>query len=96
MTGRTIAVGGGARSEAYRQIIADATGRPVHTVDAPEGTARGAAIQAAAVVRGESIAVITEAWAPKITSVTEPAADRSDILHRYLRLADLQADGTRF
>lgn len=96
VTGRTIAVGGGARSEAYRQIIADATGRPVHTVDAPEGTARGAAIQAAAVVRGESIAVITEAWAPKITSVTEPAADRSDIWHRYLRLADLQADGTRF
>ncbi|WP_300266109.1 xylulokinase [Microbacterium sp.] len=96
VTGRTIAVGGGARSDAYRQIIADLTGRPVHTVDAPEGTARGAAIQAAAVVRGESVAAVAEAWAPTVTSVTEPVADRSDIWNRYLRLADLQADGTSF
>lgn len=96
VTGRTIAIGGGARSVAYRQIIADLTGRPVYTVDAPEGTARGAAIQAAAVVRGETVAAVTEAWAPEITSVTEPIVDRSDIWNRYLRLADLQADGESY
>lgn len=96
VTGRTIAIGGGARSQAYRQIVADLTGRAVHTVDAPEGTARGAAIQAAAVVRGETVAAVTAAWRPEVTSVTEPLADRSDIWDRYLRLADLQADGDRF
>lgn len=95
-TGRTIAIGGGARSHAYRQVIADVTGRAVHTVDAPEGTARGAAIQAAAVVRGETVAAVTAAWRPETTSVTEPLADRSDVWDRYLRLADLQADGGSF
>lgn len=96
VTGRTIAIGGGARSHAYRQIIADLTGRAVHTVDAPEGTARGAAIQAAAVVRGETVAAVTAAWRPEATSVTEPVADRGDIWDRYIRLADLQSDGERF
>ncbi|PRA79674.1 xylulokinase [Microbacterium sp. MYb66] len=96
VSGRTIAIGGGARSRAYRQIIADLTGRAVHTVDAPEGTARGAAIQAAAVVRGETVAAVTSAWRPEVTSVTEPRADRSDIWDRYIHLADVQADGDRF
>lgn len=96
VSGRTIAIGGGARSRAYRQIIADLTGRAVHTVDAPEGTARGAAIQAAAVVRGETVAAVTAAWRPEVTSVTEPRADRSDIWDRYIHLADVQADGDRF
>lgn len=92
-SGRTILVGGGARALAYRQVIADLTGRPVVTVDAPEGTARGAAIQAAAVVRGASVAEITREWAPAETSVTAPANDRTDIYDRYLRLAHLQDDG---
>ncbi|MCC2028319.1 xylulokinase [Microbacterium sp. YMB-B2] len=96
VSGHTIAIGGGARSLAYRQIIADMTGRAVHTVDAPEGTARGAAIQAAAVLRGETVADVTAQWRPEVTSVTEPAADRSDVWDRYIRVADLQADGDRF
>lgn len=95
-SGRTIATGGGARSPAYRQIIADFTGRLVITVDAPEATARGAAIQAAAVVRGETVADVTRAWAPKVTSVTEPVADRNDVWQRYLRLAELQAAGETY
>jgi xylulokinase len=95
-TGATIAIGGGARSLAYRQVIADLTQRPVHTVDAPEGTARGAAIQAAAVLRGATVAAVTAEWRPTVTSTTEPAADRTDVWDRYLQLADLQADGTRF
>ncbi|MFJ6549640.1 FGGY family carbohydrate kinase [Microbacterium sp. NPDC091676] len=96
VTGNTIAIGGGARSLAYRQVIADLTGRPVHTVDAPEGTARGAAVQAAAVWRGTTVAAVTAQWRPEITSVTAPAADRTDIADRYLELAELQADGRRF
>lgn len=96
VSGRTILIGGGARSEAYRQVIADLIGRPVVTVDAPEGTARGAAIQAAAVARGTSVAEVTRQWAPATTSTTHPAADRTDVWERYLRLADLQAAGEAF
>lgn len=89
-TGRTIAVGGGARAHAYRQVIADLTGRPVLTVDAPEGTARGAAIQAAAVARGQTVAELTTLWSPPVTSVVEPAEDRNDVWDRYLDIAGLQ------
>jgi xylulokinase len=96
VTGRTILIGGGARSDAYRQVIADLTGRPVHTVDAPEGTARGAAIQAAAVVRGESVAAVTGHWRPEVTTTTSPRADRTDVWERYERVAALQADGQVF
>ena len=46
---RLAVTGGGARSAAYRQLLADLTGRQVHLVDEPETAAAGAAIQAAAV-----------------------------------------------
>lgn len=95
-SGRTILIGGGARAQAYRQIIADLTGRPALTVNAPEGTARGAAIQGAAVVRGETVATVTREWTPPVTSTTEPVVDRNDIWQRYTRLADLQAAGESF
>ncbi|WP_309105114.1 xylulokinase [Microbacterium sp.] len=94
--GRTILLGGGARAEANRQIIADLTGRPAVMVDAPEGTARGAAIQAAAVARGLSVSEVTRDWAPAVTSTTEPRADRTGIWDRYERLADLQSAGESF
>ncbi len=45
---RFIAVGGGAHSSIWRQIIADVTGRPVYRADAPEASALGAGILAAA------------------------------------------------
>ena len=45
---RLLAVGGGARSRLWRQIIADVTGRPVYHADAPEASALGAGILAAA------------------------------------------------
>lgn len=96
VTGRTILIGGGARSEAYRQVIADLTGRPVLTVDAPEGTARGAAVQAAAVARGETTEALSREWAPAVTSQTDPKADRTPVWERYIRLADLQAHGQGF
>lgn len=96
VTGRTILVGGGARALPFRQIIADLTGRPTVTVDAPEGTARGAAIQAAAALRGQSVASITTEWRPAMTSSTEPAADRNDVWERYLDVSELQADGKSY
>ena len=45
---RFIAVGGGSRSDLWRGIIANVTGKPVYRADAPEATALGAAALAAA------------------------------------------------
>ena len=70
--GRVIAVGGGARSAAYTQILADTVGQPVLTADAPEATARGAAVQAAAVASGQPVTAVRDAWAPPTTGVAEP------------------------
>lgn len=94
--GRRIITGGGARSGAYRQILADLTQHPVLAVDAPEATARGAAIQASAVLHGETVESLSQAWEPPVRTVTEPQCDRQDIWDRYLSLAELQADGTTF
>jgi xylulokinase len=72
ITSRVLAVGGGARSTAYRQLIADRCGQPVLTVDAPEATARGAAIQAAAVLHGTSVSAMRDTWPPATQSTIEP------------------------
>src|SRR5699024_8140979 len=86
--GRVLAIGGAANSPAYRQILADFTGRTVLTVDAPEAVARGAAIQAAAIVKGTTVAEQTDSWLPAVVSSTTPRTDRSGLMHRYLELAD--------
>ncbi|MEV7422060.1 xylulokinase [Streptomyces sp. NPDC091212] len=70
--GRVIAVGGGARSAAYTQLLADIVGRPVLTADAAEATARGAAVQAAAVATGTPVVTVRAAWAPPTRVAAEP------------------------
>lgn len=71
--GRVLLVGGGARSAAYRQVVADLTGRCVHVPTSDEVVARGAAIQAAAVLTGRGLDDVVEAWDGGGSSVTEPA-----------------------
>lgn len=70
--GAVVAVGGGARSAAYRQVIADVLGRPVTTRDADEATARGACVQAAAVHHGDPIVDVRDRWRPPVESETPP------------------------
>lgn len=95
--GRAILLGGGARSQAYRQVVADLSGGEAITVDAVEATARGAAVQAAAIVLGETVAAMTQRWAPETVTVTAPRDDRvAGVLQRYERLAAVQADGATF
>lgn len=72
ITRRVLAVGGGARSLAYRQFIADRCGQAVTTVDAPEATARGACVQASAVLHGASVAQVRDLWRPATVSTVEP------------------------
>lgn len=94
--GRVLAIGGAAKLPAYRQVLADFTGRTVVTVDAPESVARGAAIQAAAIVNRTTVLHQTNRWLPPVLSRTQPKTNRNGLMDRYLKLANLQADGKTF
>ena len=68
-------VGGGSQHPAWRQAIADATGLPVVVRGGGEHAARGAAIQALAVARGEPIDAVVERWRPDVIARIEPRAE---------------------
>lgn len=79
--GRVLAAGGGARSAAYPQLLADLLGRPVEVADggpADEATARGACIQAAAIATGADITTVAEAWAPPMRLAASPRTTDRD------------------
>ena len=87
--GAVVLVGGGARSAAYRQVVADLCGRPVRLPDAPESVALGACVQAAAVLTGTEVGAVAEAWALRRGRVVEPdpavdgAAVRAAYAHQF-------------
>lgn len=60
--GRLLLVGGGAWSTAYRQVLADLTGRTVVIPQGEEHVATGACVHAAAVLRGTSPAEVSTTW----------------------------------
>jgi len=86
---RIVATGGGSRSTAWMQAVADATGLPVDTVAVPEGAALGAAFLARLVSGLESDFQASGTWARTGRRI-EPdprwaaAADR-----RYARFEEL-------
>jgi xylulokinase len=81
--GRLILVGGGARSEGYRQVLADLAQRPVfvpedghrHTDWHTDWAAVGACVQAAAVLLGTSPEQVIEAWGVDEGTVVNPVVD---------------------
>lgn len=83
--GRVLLVGGGARSRVYRQTVADLLQRPVHVPDAVELVARGAGVQAAAVLLGRSLDDVAEAWQLGRCAVVEPdgSVDAAAIRQAY-------------
>jgi xylulokinase len=93
-TGTTIdhfvAIGGGAASDFWVQILADATGHAVQRSETVEASSLGAAIAAA---RGagwtRTIAEATEAMAGRPTRTFEPDAKRKA---RYVELREIYAD----
>jgi xylulokinase len=91
--GRLIVTGGGARSAAYRQLLADLSGRPVHAAELPDAAASGAAVQAAAVLRGLRVSEVSAAWAPPLPVAAEPRAGQggAELRERYRRYARLEA-----
>jgi xylulokinase len=65
-------VGGAARSDAYRRVVADLTGRPVVVPATEELVACGAAAQAAAVLHGCDVRELATAWALGRGTTVEP------------------------
>lgn len=98
--GRLILVGGGARSVAYRQRLADISGREVHIPESDETVATGAALQAA-VVHAKSATsdtssgatddfdAVAAAWSLNSAHIFEPRADTNadDVRERYRHAA---------
>ena len=60
--GRLVLVGGGARSAAYRQVLADLAQRPVVVPEEAEHVAVGACVQAAAVIEGVPPEAVADRW----------------------------------
>ncbi len=73
--GRVFLVGGGARSEAYRQILADLVQRPVVVTAEDELVALGACVQAASRVSGVPIPEVQDAWALGMGTTVDPRLD---------------------
>jgi len=70
--GPLVLVGGGARSPAYRQVLADLSGRPVLVPTVVEAVATGAALQAAAVLSGRPLDELRTQWGLGGGTLVEP------------------------
>ena len=89
-SGRVIVTGGGARSAAYRQLLADATGATVHVSTSVEAVADGAALQAAACLHGDDVRDVRDARAAELLPDTEPrpGVASEELFARYLAAAE--------
>jgi xylulokinase len=89
--GRLILVGGGGRSRAYRQVLADLSGRAVLVPADDEQVAAGACVQAAAVVSGDEPADVADRWKLGAGDVVEPSPGSSaadDVRGAYATLRE--------
>lgn len=82
---RIFLVGGGSRSRAYRQILADLAGVEVVVPTADEAVALGACVQAAAVATGHGIREVIETWGLGTGTVVEPSPTVSVELREAIR-----------
>ena len=91
-SGRMLLVGGGAHSLAYRQVLADLTGREIVTSTIDQAVAMGACVQAAATLLGRDPAELRSDWLVGTEHITLPdpaAASKSEeIRSRYQQLRD--------
>jgi len=81
--GRLVITGGGAKSKAYCQILADITGKTVWISPVGETAAAGAAVQAAAAVLKCSNAEMAERWSCPLEVAAEPQHDSRHVLEHY-------------
>jgi xylulokinase len=87
--GRLLLVGGGAKSAAYRRVLADLAGRPVVVPRGDELVATGACVQAAAVLHRCPPEDVAHAWGLGDGDVIEPDArvDAIAVRDAYRRAA---------
>ncbi|HLL50633.1 MAG TPA: xylulokinase [Thermomicrobiales bacterium] len=91
-------VGGGSQHPAWRQAIADATGLPVIVRGGGEHAARGAAMQAMAIVDSKPLTTVVEQWRPEIVARIEPRAEHRPAFRldeRRRIIEDLKSDRAR-
>lgn len=90
---RTFLIGGGAKSEAYRRVTADLSGRAVTVPDDDETVATGACVQAAAVQGKEDFSEVARRWGLGDGTVVEPpkssAGAAQEARQRYQAPRDL-------
>jgi xylulokinase len=88
--GRVVLTGGGARSPAFRRVVADLLGRPVTVPEADELVAAGAAVQAAAVLQGAPPEEVARRWGLHrgVEVEPDPAVDRRAVRAAYARVRD--------
>lgn len=86
---RIFLVGGGSRSSAYQQIMADLSGVEIIVPDLQESVVAGACVQAAAVAKRCEISDIIENWGLGYGKVVEPRSGipRQEIRERYSEIA---------
>jgi len=91
--GRTVLVGGGARSPAYRQIVADLSGLTITVPDGDEHVAMGACVQAAAVLHACPPDEVADAWGLGAGQQLEPdpRVDRDALRARFAAVRDRSA-----
>ena len=82
--GRVFLIGGGSRSIAYRQRCADLLGQTITVPDSDETVAAGAAVQAAAVIGGDPLDVVSASWSLGSGTDVSPIADGTAIRQRYV------------
>lgn len=89
--GRIFCLGGGARSQAYRRILADLLGRSVVIPDSQEQVATGACVQATALLSGRPLVEITGAWDAARGASVDPdlSVDAVAIRQTYAATRDL-------
>ena len=82
-------IGGGARSAAYRQILADLSGLPVVVPKGDEHVAKGACVQAAAALTETAPEQVIEAWGLGAGAMTEPGdIDGAAVREAYAAVRD--------
>ena len=80
---RLILTGGAARSVAYRQVLADLSGREVWVCPIAESGAAGAAVQAASALTGKPIDTVAQRWAVPLELAARSRDDGQGVRAAY-------------
>lgn len=84
-------IGGGSRGRAWRSVVGRLTGRAIQVPEAGELVAIGAAVQAAAVLRGEPPGEVAARWGGAAGVLVDPVPQD---VERLTRIRELLADVT--